>query len=93
MPLVYRSVTPVKLSGAKIEVKKDDYEYMAVNHETLVNVLRQLASLVTHAGDIFQDVSILTEQVSKRVRSVKLRLDELEAKGELFDPKLVPVRK
>ncbi|CAL8134726.1 unnamed protein product [Orchesella dallaii] len=92
MPLVYRTVGPVKLSSGKLELKgKSDSEFIAVNNETLVNILRQLASLVTHAGDIFSDMAVLTEQVSKRVRSVKLRLDELEAKADLFDPRLVPV--
>lgn len=94
MPLVYRAVGPVKLSGGKLELKgKTDSEFIAVNNETLVNVLRQLASVVTQAGDIFSDVATLTEQVGKRVHSVKLRLDELEAKADLFDPRLVPVRK
>lgn len=94
MPLVYRVVGPKKVSNGKLELKgKTDSEFIAVNNETLVNVLRQLASVVTHAGDIFSDVTALTEQVGKRVRSVKLRLDELEAKTDLFDPRLVPVRK
>lgn len=94
MPLIYRTVQPKKVSNGKLELKgKRDSEFIAVNNETLVNVLRQLASVVTHAGDIFSDVANLTEQVGKRVRSVKLRLDELEAKADLFDPRLVPVRK
>lgn len=94
MPLVYRTVTPLKLSSKKLELKgKNDSEYIAVNNGTLVNILKQLASLVNHASDIFSDAATLTDQVGRRVRSVKLRLDELEAKAELFDPKLVPVRK
>ncbi|CAG7831987.1 unnamed protein product [Allacma fusca] len=91
MPLVHRVVVPVKLSATKLQLNKNDSEFVAVNNGTLVNVLRQLASLVTHANGIFSEVAVLTEKVGKRVRSVKLRLDELEAKAELFDPKLVPV--
>jgi hypothetical protein len=94
MPLVHRSLTPVKLSSAKLELKgKYECEFVAVSNGTLVNVLRQLAALVNHAADIFSETATLTEQVGKRIRTVKLRLDELEAKTELFDPKLVPVRK
>jgi len=94
MPLVYRNVTPRKLCSSKLELQgKYDSEFIAVNNKALVSVLRQLASLVHHATDIFSDAATLTEQVHKRIISVKLKLDELEAKSELFDPKLVPVRK
>jgi len=58
-----------------------------------VAVLRQLASLVTAAGEIFSGVADLTGELTGRIRSVRLRLDELEVKAELFDPKIIPVRK
>lgn len=94
MPLKQRVVTPIKLSNGKLELKgKSDSEFVAINNETIVNVLRQLASVVSHAGEIFSDVASLTDQVGKRVKSIRLRLDELEAKADLYDPKLVPVRK
>lgn len=93
MPLVHRSVTPIKLSSTKLNIGKNESEFLAVNNGTLVNTLKQLASLVSHAGDIFTQISIIAAQVSGRAQSIKLRLDELEAKVELFDPKLVPVRK
>ncbi|OXA53051.1 Wiskott-Aldrich syndrome protein family member 2 [Folsomia candida] len=92
MPLVHRIIAPVNVSDGKLELKgKYECEFVAVNNSTLVNVLRQLAALVEHASDIFSETATLTDQVGRRIRSVKLRLDELEAKTELFDPKLVPV--
>src|SRR5688500_1750916 len=93
MPLVHRTVTPVKLSSAKLNLSKADSEFYAVNNGSLVNTLRQLSSLMSHAGDIFAQISIVAGQVGIRIQNIKLRLDELEAKVELFDPKLVPVRK
>src|SRR5690348_8038901 len=93
MPLVHRTVTPVKLSANKLNLGRTESEFLAVNNGSLVNILRQLSSLMIHANDIFKEISGIAVQVGGRITSVKLRLDELEAKVELFDPKLVPVRK
>lgn len=94
MPLVHRVVAPVHCSNGKLELRgKYECEFVAVNNVSLVNVLKQLAGLVGHASDIFSETALLTEAVGRRIRKVKLKLEELEAKTELFDPKLVPVRK
>lgn len=93
MPLVHTKVFPTRLSNKKLQLGKTDSEFIAVNNGTLVNVLHQLGSLVSAASQVFGTVSTLTSELGIRIRTIQLRLEELEVKAELFDPKLVPVRK
>lgn len=70
-----------------------DYEFEAVTNLTLSNALRQLASLVLIANDIFNELHGELQQVGDRARVIKGRVERLGRVVEEFDPKLVTVRK
>lgn len=71
----------------------NDYEFEAVTNLTLSNALRQLASLVLIANDIFTELNAELHHVGERTRGIKGRIDRLCVTVEMFDPKLVAVRK
>lgn len=70
-----------------------DYEFEAVTNLTLSNALRQLASLVLIANDIFTELNRELQLVGGRTMGLKGRLNKLEKIVDEFDPKLVTVRK
>lgn len=70
-----------------------DYEFEAVTNLTLSNALRQLASLVLIANDIFNELHGELQQVGDRAKGIKGRVERLGRLVEEFDPKLVAVRK
>jgi len=70
-----------------------DNELETVTNITLSNALRQLASLVLIANDIFTDLNKELESVGVRSSKIKKRIDLLEKNVTEFDPKLVTVRK
>lgn len=70
-----------------------DYEFEAVTNLTLSNALRQLASLVLIANDIFNELHGELQAVGERARGIKGRVERLGRTVEEFDPKLVAVRK
>lgn len=80
-------------SNAIVGKPLNDYEFEAVTNLTLSNALRQLASLVLIANDIFTELNAELHNVGERARGIKGRIDRLSVTVEQFDPKLVAVRK
>lgn len=71
----------------------NDYELETVTNLTLSNALKQLASLVLIADDIFTELNKELKCVSERCLVIKERINILEKKVDEHDPKLVTVRK
>ncbi|XP_063237348.1 mucin-5AC isoform X1 [Bacillus rossius redtenbacheri] len=96
MPFVLRAVEPVHLSRKSLHREDgsplvNDGELDAVANNTLCGVLRQLASLVVVAGDIFEDLSAQLRHVGERSRRLRARISQVEEKVAAFDPKKVAV--
>ncbi|XP_055853209.1 serine-rich adhesin for platelets [Episyrphus balteatus] len=67
------------------------YELESISNITLSNALRQLASLVIIASDIFHNLNKELQNVGDKTRSIKTKIDLLDKKVSGFDPKLVTV--
>lgn len=78
-------------SGAHAPV--EDNELMAVTNRTLSNALRQLASLVLIANDIFMDLNKELRTITERSTTIKVRITALAERVDNQDAKLVTVRK
>lgn len=98
MPFVQRVVEPKFLSrvslhdeGGKPKIK--DGELEAVTNSTLSSALRQLASVVRIANDIFEGLNKQLEDVTQRTGKLRTRLSALEDTVNGYDPKMVTVRK
>ncbi|GAB0087311.1 Wiskott-Aldrich syndrome protein family member [Sergentomyia squamirostris] len=74
-------------------VPVNDYELETVTNVTLSNALKQLASLVLVANDIFTELNKELQGISERSRGIKQRIDGLQQRVDEFDPKMVAVRK
>lgn len=71
----------------------NDNELEAVTNRTLSNALRQLASLVLIANDIFMDLNKELRTITERSATIKVRITALVEKVDSRDAKLVTVRK
>ncbi|XP_018561614.2 uncharacterized protein LOC108903802 isoform X1 [Anoplophora glabripennis] len=96
MPFVQRFVEPKYLSRTNLfdedgNPRVSDDELQAVTNNTLCNALRQLASLVLVADDIFTNLGGQLQSINKRSESVKVKINALEEKVTKFDPKEVTV--
>lgn len=98
MPFVQRSIEPKYLSRTNLfdedgKPRVLEEELQAVTNNTLCNALRQLASLVLAADDIFQELGGQLQSISKRSEAIKLKINVLEERVDKYDPKEVTVRK
>uniref|UniRef100_T1HBN7 Uncharacterized protein n=1 Tax=Rhodnius prolixus TaxID=13249 RepID=T1HBN7_RHOPR len=98
MPFVQRVITPIHLSRITLHendgrprIKDDELE--AVTNYTFCNALRQLASVMRIANEIFLELNEELEKVTERSKSLRERIDTVEVKINGFDPKSVTVRK
>lgn len=98
MPFVQRVVQPKYLSrvnlhdeGGKPKIK--DGELEAVTNYTLSSALRQLASVVLIANDIFEGLNKQLGDVSTRTAKLREKISAVEAAVSRYDPKMVTVRK
>lgn len=73
--------------------KVTDEELQAVTNCTLSNALRQLASLVLLAEDIFSELTAQLQEVTERSKVAKSRILKINEIVEQYDPKKVTVRK
>uniref|UniRef100_A0A146LWU0 Wiskott-Aldrich syndrome protein family member 1 n=1 Tax=Lygus hesperus TaxID=30085 RepID=A0A146LWU0_LYGHE len=96
MPFVQRVVSPKRLSrvslhdeNGKPRVRDDELE--AVTNFTLCSALRQLASVVQIAGDIFVELNKELSSVKERSCRLKERISRVEQKVLEYDPKAVTV--
>lgn len=69
------------------------YEFDSISNITLSNALRQLASLVLIASDIFDDLQRDLQSVGERAGRVQRKILAVERRVCAYDPKLVTVRK
>ncbi|KAK9506984.1 hypothetical protein O3M35_008824 [Rhynocoris fuscipes] len=97
MPFVQRVIVPKYLSRITLhdsegrpKIKDDELE--AVTNFTFCNALRQLASVMKIANEIFSELNKELEQVTLRTKSLRNRIDSVELNVERFDPKSVTVR-
>ncbi|MPC21559.1 Wiskott-Aldrich syndrome protein family member 2 [Portunus trituberculatus] len=101
MPLVKREVSPVRLaarpscwgtadSGEEVTLR-GEYDLTAVTNVTLCGALRQLASLVTAAQDVSQELQEELGKISNRSSSLAARLAALEGRVAAHNPRAVPV--
>lgn len=98
MPFVQRVVNPKYLSRVSLhdnegKPKIKDGELEAVTNYTLSSALRQLASVVFIANNIFEGLNKQLEDVTERTTKLRKRINEVEEKVTAFDPKAVTVRK
>src|SRR5436190_22808258 len=98
MPFVQRVVQPTFLSRVNLhddqgKPKIKDGELEAVTNFTLSSALRQLASVVLIASDIFDGLNKQLEDVAHRTGRLRVRINDVEHRVYSFDPKTVTVRK
>lgn len=98
MPFVQRVVEPKFLSRTSLrdetgKPRVTDEELQAVTNCTLSNALRQLASLVLLAEDIFSELTSQLEGISERSKCARTKIQNINELVEKYDPKKVPVRK
>lgn len=98
MPFIQRFVEPKYLSRTSLHTEDgeaiiSDYELEAVTNNTLSNALRQLASLVLVANEIFTDLTKELQKVSARSSELKIKIGVVEKKVSQIDPKQIAVRK
>ncbi|XP_041971086.1 uncharacterized protein LOC121727361 isoform X2 [Aricia agestis] len=96
MPFVQRVVDPKFLSRTSLRdengrPKVTDEELQAVTNCTLSNALRQLASLVLLAEDIFSELTTQLEGISERSKLARTKIEKINDIVEKYDPKKVPV--
>lgn len=98
MPFVQRVVTPVHLSKAKLHDDRgrptvNDQELEAISNHTLCFALRQLASVLRIANEVFEQLNGELDQVKDKSSSLKGRVANLQLAVDGYDPKNVTVRK
>lgn len=98
MPFVQRAVEPKFLSRTSLRDENGrprvtDEELQAVTNCTLSNALRQLASLVLLAEDIFNDLTCQLQGITERSKAAQEKIEKINQIVEKYDPKKVPVRK
>ena len=97
MPFVQREVSPKYLSRVSLhddegKPRVKDGELEAVTNYTLSSALRQLASLVRIAKEVFDGLNGQLVEVADRTRRLRARIDLVDEKVSNFDPKAVTVR-
>lgn len=95
MPFVLRQVQPVALSrGGATEARVSELDpRQLISNVTLAACLRQLASLVVTAHDMFGEYERQAQQIYERSCTLKGRLGRLQTLIDGCDCRSVPVRK
>lgn len=99
MPFVLRKVEPRYLcrghvpTGSAPQGWPVGAELEAVANGALTISLKQLASLLTTAESIFADLTAELTAVADRSSRLRQRIDKVEERLTLVDPKKIPVRK
>lgn len=96
MPFVQRAIEPKYLSRTSLrdndgKPKVSDEELQAVTNCTLSNALRQLASLVLLAEDIFSELTAQLQDITERSKVAQTKITKINELVEQYDPKKVPV--
>lgn len=98
MPFVKRVVEPKFLSRTSLQDEEGrgkvcDEELQAVTNSTLSNALRQLATLVLLAEDIFSELTAELAGITDRSKVAQSKIEKITEIVASYDPKKVPVRK
>ena len=100
MPFVIRKIEPryvcrghVPQGGNAADCWPIGAEMEAVANGALTASLKQLASVLAAAEDIFADLTAELTSVADRSGLLRRRLDKLEERLSTIDPKKIPVRK
>ncbi|XP_026322359.1 uncharacterized protein LOC113231977 [Hyposmocoma kahamanoa] len=96
MPFVQRVVEPKYLSRTSLRdedgnPRVSDEELQAVTNCTLSNALRQLASLVLLAEDIFSELTGQLHGITERSKLAHAKIEKISEIVQKYDPKKVPV--
>lgn len=96
MPFVQRVVEPKYLSRTSLrgedgKPRVNDEELQAVTNCTLSNALRQLASLVLLAEDIFSELTSQLQGITERSKVAQTKIEKIHEIVQNYDPKKVPV--
>ncbi|XP_075216055.1 NHS actin remodeling regulator GUK-holder isoform X2 [Lycorma delicatula] len=96
MPFVQRVVQPIHVSRVILhddegKPRIKDGELEAVTNYTLSSALRQLASVVVLADEIFKELNKQLHDVTERTKNLRIRIDTIDEKVASFDPKTVTV--
>ncbi|EDW04840.1 GH23371 [Drosophila grimshawi] len=86
------SPTAAAAAGSQSRVVSG-HEFDSISNITLSNALRQLASLVLIASDIFDELQHDLQQVGERAARVQRKITAVERRVCAYDPKMVTVRK
>ncbi|XP_047984419.1 wiskott-Aldrich syndrome protein family member 1-like [Leguminivora glycinivorella] len=92
MPFVQRVVEPKFLSRTSLRdedgrPRVTDEELQAVTNCTLSNALRQLASLVLLAEDIFSELTAQLQGITERSKVAQAKIEVINGVVEKYDPK------
>ena len=97
MPFVLRQITPVAVSRSRGTTAATadgcDDPRPAISNRTLSACLRQLASLVKTAGDMFGEFEGEAQRIHERTRSLQGRLARLQTAVDRCDSRTTAVRK
>ncbi|KYN39194.1 Wiskott-Aldrich syndrome protein family member 3 [Trachymyrmex septentrionalis] len=96
MPFVMRKVEPRHVCRGHVPAGSHPgwpvgAELEAVANGTLASSLKQLASLLTVAEDIFTNLTAELAQVAERSGHLRHKLDKVEERLCTVDPKKIPV--
>lgn len=96
MPFVMRKVEPRHLCRGHVPAGSQGWpvgaELEAVANGALTSSLKQLASLLTAAEDIFASLTVELASVTDRSGHLRRRIDKVEERLSAVDPKKIPVR-
>lgn len=98
MPFILRQVTPVRLSrlpndGSSTTNSLEVDPRQSISNQTLSACLRQLASLVALASDIFTHCQDEASVLHQRTVQLRQRLDRLQSNADQLDSRSAPIRK
>ena len=98
MPFIVRKVEPRYLSRGHVPAAGAvDWacgaELEAVANGALTASLRQLASLLVAAEDVFAELTAELAGIAERSGRLRMRIDRVEEAIGKVDPKKIPVRK
>ncbi|XP_002122180.2 uncharacterized protein LOC100181930 isoform X1 [Ciona intestinalis] len=92
MPFVQRRIEPVKLRRHEAAHSDKVFsELEDVSNNALVNALRQLSSLTSHAEDVFGGIQTEFSAIYRRCIRVNMRLNQLDEVVSNLNPKEVQI--
>lgn len=100
MPFIIRKIEPRYIGRGHVpqdttcaEVWPVGAELGAITNGVLACTLKQLASLLTNAEDIFSGLTSQLTYIADRSGTLRRRIDQLDDRLATIDPKKIPVRK